>query len=247
MALLDAFLRDAEAHLSATVRRVSIRKMWESSHSKGTLGNVEEYLRDVIAHTYYYAFYHSSDEFRRVYAEAHDGQTPYVIPFVRRRWAKGAAVSAKQHREATVRMNVYKEWLLRTVFYQGSTDSEKVKQVFILLPISNMVPNYRDVVSPSPEYQSALDELFLPAILGAPDVAVPIGDVPYESKITGRTEHLPVVANLVAASGSDWGLVAAVEQILTLSGRPAVVKTGKRMFCATNLGSQNFLFSTSTT
>jgi len=44
--------------------------------------------------------------------------------------------------------------------------------------------------------------LFLPLILGAPDIALPIGDVPCESRITGRTEYLPVVMDLVAAPGN---------------------------------------------
>jgi len=229
MALIDGFLSDAAAHLPATIKRISIREMWKSSHPEGTPDNVDAYLADLVARTFYYAFYHSSDGFRRAYAETHDGKTPYVIPFVQRRWAKGAAVSDAQHQEAESKMKVYKEWFLSTVFHQPSIDEGR-KQVFILLPISNVVPNYRDEVSPSPEQQSGLDELFLPPILGAPNIAVPIGDVPYESRITGRTEYLPVVADLVAAPGNDWQLIAAVERVLTLSGRPTTVKTGKRMF-----------------
>lgn len=229
MALIDSFLIDAAAHLSATIRKISIREAWRSSHPDGTIDDVDEYLKDVVAQTYYYAFYHSTDDFREKYAAAHNGKTPYVIPFVQRRWAKGAAVTAEQHQEAEGRLKVYKEWLMQTLFHQGS-QQERAKEVLILLPISNVAPNYRDTLSPSPEEQSALDELFLSPILGAPDIVVPIGDVPYESRITGQTEHLPVVANLVAAPGKDWELMAAVERIMALSGRPTVVKTGKRMF-----------------
>lgn len=35
--------------------------------------------------------------------------------------------------------------------------------------------------------------MLLPSILGARDVAVPIGDVPYPTRIMGWTEYLPVV------------------------------------------------------
>jgi len=77
---------------------------------------------------------------------------------------------------------------------------------------------------------SQTTRLFLPPILGAPDIAVPIGDVPYESRITGRTEYLPVVMDLVATPGNHWGLIEGVEKIITLSGRLAAVSTGKRMF-----------------
>ncbi len=210
---------------------MSIRETWKSTHPEGTPDDVDEYLSDLVARTFYYAFYHSSDAFRRDYAAANNGRPPYVIPFVHKRWAKGAAVTPAQHADATARMMVYRDWLLRTIFHQDTNSPDHAnKQVFIILPISNVAPNYRDVVSPSPEDQSALDELFLPPILGAPDVAVPIGEVEYQSRITGKTEHLPVVLDLVAAPGMDWELLGAVERVMVATGRRVGVRTGRRMF-----------------
>ncbi|KAK3303694.1 amidase signature domain-containing protein [Chaetomium strumarium] len=221
MALIHGFLIDAVARLPATIRKSSIRESWRCSHPQGTSDDIDEYLRDVITRTYYYAFYHSTDGFREEYAKRHGGRTPYVIPFVQRRWEKGAAVTAAQHREAEDKLMVYRDWLMRTIFYHD-TPQEQQKQVFGILPISNVAPNYRDMPSPSPEEQSALDEMFLPPILGAPDITVPIGDVPYESRITGQTEYLPVVVDLMAAPDKDW-LMTAVEKIMKLSGRPTAV------------------------
>lgn len=152
-----------------------------------------------------------------------------MIPFVQRRWVKRATVTATQYKEAEYRLKVYKEWLVQTVFYQGSPQGGP-KQVLVLLLIGNATPNYRYTVTLSPKEQFALGELFLPPILGAPDIAVPIGDVPYESRITAQTEHLPVVANLVGAPRKDGDLIAAVEKIMSLSGKSTVLKTGKRMF-----------------
>ncbi|KAK4237949.1 hypothetical protein C8A03DRAFT_44235 [Achaetomium macrosporum] len=229
MALIQGFLIDIVAHFPATIRKMSIRETWKLNHPEGTSDDVDEYLGDVIKHTYDHGFYHSSDGFRKAYAEAHDGRTPYVIPFVQRRWAKGVAVTPAQQQEAADKLKVYRDWLMRMIFYHDSPEARQ-KQVFVLLPISNVAPNYRDTPSASTEEQSALDELFLPPILGAPDIAVPIGDVPYQSRITGQTEHLPVVADLMAAPGKDLELMTAVEKILALSGRPTVLKTWKRMF-----------------
>ncbi|KAK0702843.1 hypothetical protein B0H67DRAFT_558451 [Lasiosphaeris hirsuta] len=48
--------------------------------------------------------------------------------------------------------------------HQDSSTDEGHQQIFILLPISNVAPNHRDVVSPSPEQQSGLDDPFLPSI-----------------------------------------------------------------------------------
>ncbi len=229
--LIDSFLSDAATHLPPTIKKTSIRAAWKATHPDGTPSNIDEYLARLISHTYYYAFYfyYSTDN----YASAHDGKTPSTNPFARRRWAKGADATAAQHQAAEGKVKVYRNWLLRTIFHQGSNTKEggQKNQVLILLPIANVAPNYQDDWAwSSSEDESALDKLFPPAILGSPDIAVPIGDVPYQSRITGRTEHLPVVVGLVGAPGSDWELVAAVERIVTLSGRLSVVRTGKRMF-----------------
>lgn len=68
------------------------------------------------------------------------------------------------------------------------------------------------------------------ALLGFPDIVVPIGDVPYDSKITHKVEYLPVVANVVGAPGTDFQLLQAVEKVLKLAKRPTSVATGSRMF-----------------
>lgn len=224
MKLIESFIADMTTLLPATVLQFSIRDSWKQSHPPGTPDDVDKYLDDVVTRTFYHQFYHSSDAFRKKYSETHNGQTPYVIPFVQRRWAKGAAVSTAEHQEATQRMLVYKQWLLDTLFSDPNTET------LIVVPVANAAPNYRDEISPSPEKQSALDELFLQPILGAPDVVVPIGDVPYESRISGKTEFLPVVANVVAAPKRDFQLLEAIEKVMARSGRPTVVSTGPRMF-----------------
>ncbi|KAK3901760.1 amidase signature domain-containing protein [Staphylotrichum tortipilum] len=208
-ALINSFVQDAAAHLPATIRRMSIRETWKSTHPEGTPDNVDAYLHDLVARTFYDAFNHSNDSFRRDYAEKHS-----------------AAVTAAEHAQATARMMVYRDWLLRTFFHQNTPDDaqDQNKQVLVVLPISNVAPNYRDVISPSPEDQSALDELFLPPILGAPDVVVLVGEVQYDSRITGQREFMSVVVDLVAVPRRDWELVEAVERVMMLSGRPVGVK-----------------------
>ncbi|KAI1360437.1 hypothetical protein F5Y08DRAFT_47522 [Xylaria arbuscula] len=209
-------------YLPDTLTKISIREAWKSTRPSGLPHSVDEYLTDVIPQTYYYAYYHSTDDFRAAYAKSHDGNTPYVIPFVQRRWTKGSAVTPAQHKEATRKLDVYKSWLMNTLF------SSRYR--LVILPVANATSNYRDVLSPSPEDQSALDELFIPPILGSPDIVVPIGDVPYASRITHQTEYLPVVANIVGAPGTDFQLLEVVEKVMKLSGRPTTVSTGSRMF-----------------
>ncbi|XDG08253.1 hypothetical protein ABKA04_007868 [Annulohypoxylon sp. FPYF3050] len=224
MKLIDDFIEDMRIHLGAVVTKLSIREAWKECHPAEYPGNLDEYLRDVITQTYYYSFYHSTDTFRKNYAESHQGEPPYVIPYVRRRWNKGAEVTPAQNREATKKLDIYKRWLLNILFLQRKAEA------LVILPVAKAVPNYRDTISTSPEEQSALDELFLQPILGAPDIVVPIGDIPYTSKITQDVKYLPVVANIVGAPKKDFQLLQATEKVLRLSRRPTSVLTGSRIF-----------------
>lgn len=126
-ALIDSFVQDAVTHLPTRIRKMSIRDTWKSTHPPATPADVDKFLSDLVARTFYYAFYNSSDAFRRDYAVAHNGTPPYVIPFVQKRWAKGAAVTAAEHAEATARMVVYRDWLLRTIFHQATALRQKSK------------------------------------------------------------------------------------------------------------------------
>ncbi|KAF9767633.1 hypothetical protein IL306_015180 [Fusarium sp. DS 682] len=224
MRIINSFIKDIETHLPATIIQFSIRVSWQLSHPPNTPDYVETYLDDVIRRTFYHQFYHSTDDFRKTYAQKHNGRLPYVIPFVQRRWAQGASVSDAEHEEATRRLLTYKKWLNEQLFGDGNIET------FVILPVATAKPVYRDEKTESPENQSAFDQLFLPPILGAPDVVVPIGETPYHSRISQQTEYLPVVANLVAAPGRDHELLEAVETILGRSGRPKLVSTGSRMF-----------------
>ncbi|KAF5694969.1 amidase signature domain-containing protein [Fusarium denticulatum] len=224
MQIIDFFTQDVETHLPATIIPFSIRNTWHQSHPSGTPANVEGYLKDVIRATFYHQFYHSSENFRQLYAERHDGQQPYVIPFVRRRWSLGASVSDTEHEEATRRLLVYKEWLRHQLF------GDEKFETLVILPVAEVKPKYRDEKAESPENQSACDELFLSPILGAHNVVIPFGETPYHSKISDKIEYLPVVANLVAAPDRDHELLEAVEAILERSKRPKEVCTGSRIF-----------------
>jgi hypothetical protein len=68
---------------------------------------------------------------------------------------------------------------------------------------------------------------------GIPQLVVPIGQVPYESTISNKTEYLPISISLYAAAGCDymlWDLAAALQVSLPnhLSGRITADTTDRR-------------------
>lgn len=133
VAMIYAFVEDMAHHLNTPITKLSIRKSWENSPSDGASSDLEEYLEDVIVHAYYYSYYHASATFRDEYHERY-GHQPYVIPFVQQRWASGTTVSPGQHAAAVKKLEVYRTWLLQTVF--------RGKKSVMILPISNVGPNY---------------------------------------------------------------------------------------------------------
>ena len=100
----------------------------------------------------------------------------------------------------------------------------------LVLPISNVKPNYRDNPPPKPTVQEGFDQLFVPSILGAPDIIVPLGEVPYLSKVTGREKYLPVGINTVGLPKSDLSLLKNIQGCLMSSSRSLKVSIGARIF-----------------
>ncbi|KAF6833102.1 amidase [Colletotrichum plurivorum] len=69
----------------------------------------------------------------------------------------------------------------------------------------------------------------LSPLLSAPQIGIPIGQVPYQSVISLQTEYTPVVIDLLAHSGCDGMLLSLVEA-LAERGLIKTVKTGRTAF-----------------
>ncbi|KAI9733664.1 MAG: hypothetical protein M1834_003266 [Cirrosporium novae-zelandiae] len=224
MKLIDSFVNDLESYLGTDAVKVSIASLWDKSPPSEAQGQpVRDYLQDVVIHTYYRDFYHSTDDFRVSYWKKHQ-KKPYVNSFVHWRWTLGEQVTDLQYKEGMHRLEVYKRWFLDNVMHQ------EAKESFLVLPISKVEPDYRDIPPGEPTPQSGFDDLFIPPILGSPDVAIPIGEWAYESRISGREEFLPVVVDLVGSPGSDVILLDTIQKFLKSSGRATLVKTGSRIW-----------------
>lgn len=63
----------------------------------------------------------------------------------------------------------------------------------------------------------------------APDLVVPIGEIPYNSTVTLKTEYMPVTMSFVAAKGCDFMLVNLIED-LEKTGILKLVSTGPMMY-----------------
>ena len=222
--MVKSFVSDLEKFLNVQKTEISISALWnQKSPSKADGQSVREFLEKVAVETYYHDFYHSTDGFRAKYHEKYCKE-PYVTPFNRWRWNLGKQVTSSQHHEGMSRLAVYKDWFLNEIMRLTEVES------LLVLPIANVQPNYRDEPPPTPTIQNGFDQLFVPPIMGAPDIVVPLGEIPYFSRVTGRDEYLPVVVNIVGLPPSDFSLLRVIQDCLVSSNRPLSVSTGARLF-----------------
>ena len=107
---------------------------------------------------------------------------------------------------------------------------QDISEAYLIMPISNVVVNYRDVPPPPVARPNGFNPLILSPILGAPDSVVPIGEYKYDSRVSGRKEFLPVAVDVVGLPGSDLDLIDVIQHCLEVSARPTTVGTGPRVF-----------------
>ena len=62
-----------------------------------------------------------------------------------------------------------------------------------------------------------------------PDLVVPVGEIPYNSTVSLKTEYMPVTMSFVASRGCDLMLVNLIRD-LEEAGILKPVKTGSRMY-----------------
>jgi hypothetical protein len=132
-------------------------------------------------------------------------------------------ITKKERDEAIDRLETYKEWFSEHVMKLGKA------RTIVILPIENISPRYRDDATTNFN-PVGVPMLFLSPILGGPELVVPSGQVPYQSKVSGRQELLPVGISMLAAPGTDLDLMDTVTKFLKHSGRATEVMTGKTMF-----------------
>ena len=224
MNLIELFCRDLEEYLQTPIENVSIATLWKRyTPPEADSKSIREYLVDAFVNANFYEYSRFMQDFSTKYFEEHQ-KAPYVTPFVKWKWDLGKEVDLDKHTDAQRRLAVYKRWFLDIVMRQD------VNEAFLIMPISNVEVGYRDAAPQPVTRPDGFDPLILSPILGAPDIVVPIGEVPYFSRVSKREEFLPVAINIVGCPGSDQYLLDTIHRFLKAKNRPTEVKTGSRMF-----------------
>ncbi|KUL81909.1 hypothetical protein ZTR_10739 [Talaromyces verruculosus] len=103
--------------------------------------------------------------------------------------------------------------------------------MIMAIHIDSIKPRYGDEYpgNNNPEVPG-LRPMCLAAMLRAPELAIPISQMAYKSRITGKDETIPIVISLMGTTGSDSQLLTWTIGSWQKAKFPTRVKTGKVAF-----------------
>ncbi|KAL8940786.1 MAG: hypothetical protein Q9211_002108 [Gyalolechia sp. 1 TL-2023] len=200
--LIDGFVRDLESALGVKRTLLSLATEWEMSAPAPT-------------QAFFYDLYHGFDKFREDF-DAEYNKAPYVSPMLRWRWEVAQALTRDQREDAIERLKIFRGWFLDKVMRVEHYTS------FMVFPIEEMAPRYRDEPPPPPTMPKGIGMLDIAPTLGAPELVIP--KISYESRVSKGTEFLPVAVSLMGPPGSDVGLID-VAHVKTDQGQEVTVES----------------------
>lgn len=223
-AILEEFVQKLESFLGIMRTKISIADIWTQSPPPEAKGKtIKEFLNKTGFYPFYYDGYNEYQKFRDDYLKKFNKE-PYVGPFTRWKWETGSKVTLAQKEEALQEMTIYRKWFAKNILRQ---DDSTASTAVMIMPLSCYAPDYRDTIHKEPESLPAHSENYLASLLKLPQLVLPVGQVPYDSRATGRTEHHPITASLVGAEGSDLMLINLARATLAHAGWGETLLTGR--------------------
>ncbi|KAJ5973101.1 uncharacterized protein N7479_003019 [Penicillium vulpinum] len=231
-ALLEEFVMKVEDFLGTKREFVDIASHWEQSRPSDTPSKINDLLNMT------YAALVSVDQYRSLavpfyadYAAEHDGRRPFINPGPLSRWTWGQNNGGDAiYDEAFHNKTIFKNWWESDGY--GKADERTCSEGIYIYPYSTGGTQYRNAYFAAPSGPPmGFSDGRMAVLTGTPDLVVPVGEVPYYSTISLKTEFMPVTMSFVAARGCDLMLVNLIEE-LEQSGILKPVSTGSMMYPA---------------
>ncbi|KAF7515216.1 hypothetical protein PCG10_003565 [Penicillium crustosum] len=226
----EKYVQKLEAFLGVNRTIVDTNKLWLNTSGHGNV-SMADYFKDT--YTYVQNSYTFSNDFKADYYEKF-GSYPYMsVDTV-------GSNSTEPESKAKVKLGKdrraeFQSWYRK--YFLGS-DDETCSQTIVVFPFNGNggVPWYRDATTKdsaggfaaAPE--GYLSWNMLSVLNGSPELAVPVGEVGYTSKISLVEERIPVALEIQAAYGCDLMLLNLVRELAYNTDATKSVKTGRFLF-----------------
>ncbi|KAF4992471.1 hypothetical protein FGRMN_7142 [Fusarium graminum] len=208
-------------HVGVELEQLSFEEMWtENPPSEAGHSSLPEFInpaRKQATAALAYDVYHNCDDFRARHREMFDC-APYTSIPNQKLWQTERDIGFGK-------IDIYRKWFMDHIL------TGKHANALVILPLESMAPRYRDEM---PTFkrppQDGINSLALAPVLHSPVLNVPIGEMPYDSRVTGRQEYLPFSVAVMGVQGTDLILMDTVHSVLESAGFPTKVNTGKRIW-----------------
>ncbi|KAI1121626.1 putative amidase [Nemania abortiva] len=230
--MVDEFIGVLESFLGTKREEFSIAKRWSQCPPEAAQGKS---LKDFLPKSAFWAmcrdYYQGFDEFRSKYRDAYKKE-PYVGPVVQYRWGVGKSVTEEDYRTYTNELEIFRTWFNENVF---SANPETLSGAIMVMPYGSANPKYRDKPNEPPSYAHTIGEKFISPILQMPQLVLPFGQMPYQSRVSGRLEHRPIASTIVGAKDKpspfpDLMLIALARAAFKEKSWPTQILTGRYMY-----------------
>ncbi|KAH7145884.1 hypothetical protein B0J13DRAFT_584867 [Dactylonectria estremocensis] len=184
--LVDEFISTLERFHGIDVEKVNLGEVWaETSPGEAHGEEMQTYMKD----------FH-----RKPFVEA----TPQFL------WKVGEAVTMDEfHHQYVRRFQIYRKWFHQHMMPLHATPNA---EAVMILPCGTYDIRHRDEPASPPTTSRGVTPENLASILGAPHLAIPFAQLPFQSRISGRTEYQPVCVSLMGTRGSEAGMIRLVQQ-----------------------------------
>ncbi|KAL4800106.1 amidase signature domain-containing protein [Aspergillus venezuelensis] len=229
-ALIEDFVTKFENFLGIARIAIDVKGAWNATRPT----DAPTSLTDMLQYTYgtlisVYQWLHLGVPFFRDYAAKHDGRTPYINPGPLLRWEIGRDRGQAGWDEAWTNKTIFKNWWDSPSGF-GAHNNESCSEGIYIYPNSVGAPNYRDqYLGPPTAPFWGFSDSNIAVFAGVPDLVVPIGEIPYNSTKSGKTEYLPVTMSIVAARGCDL-MVASMVREMEIQGILKPVAAGPMLY-----------------
>ncbi|KAI0485871.1 amidase [Xylaria cf. heliscus] len=225
--VIDKFVTALEHYLQVERQSVPIAKLWEEHQPDGPQNaNISQYLEKAGCYPFFHDSYKAAETFRVGY-EKMFGKPPFVHRFEHWLWDLGKSISKEERDECWRRLEVYRLWLLDSVFKSGSEEGITI----MVLPIEVGQPNYRDTKAPPPySLLNGYASLNLSPIMKAPEITAIVGQTTFMSEVTKKPEPYPIAASVLGPPGSDFIITELTIEAMKLAEIPVEVKTGASVY-----------------
>jgi len=226
-AMVDEFISVLENFLGTKRHELSIAERWAQCPPNGLENQpLKKYLAKSAFWSLCHDYYHEFDDYRDKF-RAKLGTEAYEGPVVKYRWGIGKQVTSEEYDTYMNELKIFREWFNDNIF---SSDPESGSEAIMIMPYGSANPKYRDSPNEAPSSAGTIGEKFISPVLHMPQLVLPFGQMPYQSRVSGRLEHRPIGSTLVGAKGSDLMLIDLARKAFKTASWPTTIDVGRYMF-----------------